>query len=75
MSMIMRLFPAPVFQTIQAQADEVRNSIGQFNTVKTKYSEIEPTTGRTKTQLYDIREGVNPDFDTSSTKLTRPTEA
>lgn len=73
--MIITLFPAPVCQTIQAQADEVRNSIDQFNTVKTKYSEIEPTTGRTKTQLDDTREEVNPDFDTSSTELTRPTEA
>ena len=61
-------------ETIQAQIDEVRNSIDRFSTAKTKCSEIESTAGEIKTLLDDIREDVNSDLDRVTTELSKATE-
>lgn len=62
-------------ETIQAQVEEVRDSIDRFSTVKTKCSDIESTAGEIKTLLDDIRDDVNSDLDRITTELSKATES
>lgn len=58
-------------ETIQAQVEEVRNSIDRFSTVKTKCGDIESTAGEIKNLLDEIRDDVNSDLDTITTELSK----
>jgi len=62
-------------ETIQAQVDEVRDSIDRFSSVKTKCSDIEETAGEIKTLLDEIRDDVRADLDTITTELSKAAES
>lgn len=62
-------------ETIQAQVEEVRDSIDRFSSVKTKCSDIEETAGEIKTLLDEIRDDVRSDLDTITTELSKAADS